>query len=204
MVLEEIKKSPELPQLLNDLQAYWIAEQERRHQFWDSISDDQKAEFINGEGVIYQSPVKRRHIKVYHNLLTKLISYVKAEQLGEVGSEKTMVRMLRNDYEPEICFFGKEKSALFDDDQYIFPVPDFIAEILSDKTPAIDRGIKFEDYALNGVAEYWIIDPRKGEVEQYLLDPVTWKYVLESKKTDGTLFSQAVKGFQIQVTNLFE
>ncbi len=82
-------------------------------------------------------------------------------------------------------------------------MPDFIVEILSEKTAAIDRGVKFEDYAANGVTEYWIIDPKKQEIEQYLLNPVTSKYELEAKKKDGVLQSTAVEGFQVEVAALF-
>ncbi len=203
MQLDQIKQSPDLLRYLEELKQFWEAEQIRRHEFWDKVRDDEKAEFINGEGIVYNSPVKRRHFRVYHKLLVKLLGHVEAHQLGEVGSEKTMVRMTRNDYEPDICFFSKEKSDQFTDDQYIFPVPDFIVEILSEKTAAIDRGIKFEDYATNGVTEYWIIDPKKQEIEQYLLNRETSKYELEAKKKDGVLLSTAVEGFQIQVAELF-
>lgn len=33
-----------------------------------------------------------------------------------------------------------------------------------------DRGIKFIDYALHGISEYWIIDPDKKTIEQYIVN----------------------------------
>lgn len=203
MILDNIKQSPELPKVLEELKQYWEAEQVRRHEFWNSVSDNVKAEFINGEGIIYHSPVKRRHFRVYHKLLVQLLNYVELNKLGEVGSEKTMVRLIRNDYEPDICFFKKDKADKFTDDQYIFPVPDFIVEILSEKTTAVDWGIKFEDYAYNGVGEYWIIDPKKQEIEQYLLNAETRTYELEAKKKDDILTSLQIDRFSIEVARLF-
>ena len=35
---------------------------------------------------------------------------------------------------------------------------DFVVEVLYPSTTGYDRGIKKVDYALHGVAEYWIID----------------------------------------------
>ena len=49
------------------------------------------------------------------------------------------------------------------------PAPDFIAEILSDSTASVDRGVKFQDYAAHGVGEYWIVDPVQQTIEQYRL-----------------------------------
>jgi Uma2 family endonuclease len=55
----------------------------------------------------------------------------------------------------------------------LFPAPDFVVEILSKGTARKDKGIKKEDYALHGVKEYWIIDPIKQTIEQYLLINLT-------------------------------
>ena len=41
----------------------------------------------------------------------------------------------------------------------LFPAPDFAVEVLSPSTQKNNRGIKFDDYALHNVSEYWIIDP---------------------------------------------
>ncbi|MBM3882554.1 MAG: Uma2 family endonuclease [Verrucomicrobia bacterium] len=33
----------------------------------------------------------------------------------------------------------------------------------------MDRGVKAEDYAAHGVAEYWLVDPQQEQIEKYLL-----------------------------------
>lgn len=78
---------------------------------------------------------------------------------GLCWPEQLLVCLTRNDYEPGICFFGKEKARSFKPNQTKFPASDFVVEILSQSTEAVDRGVKFEDYALNQVGEYWIADP---------------------------------------------
>lgn len=50
-------------------------------------------------------------------------------------------------------------------------VPRFIMEVLSDSTAKNDRGSKMELYKKVEVAEYWIVDWRKKQVEIYLLSP---------------------------------
>ncbi len=48
-------------------------------------------------------------------------------------------------------------------------VPKFIMEVLSDSTEKIDRGAKMELYKAVEVAEYWLVDWRKRQIEIYLL-----------------------------------
>jgi Uma2 family endonuclease len=71
--------------------------------------------------------------------------------------------------EPDICFFRKDVSDKFTENQTLFPAPDFIVEILSDSTEHRDRGVKFKDYQAHKIEEYWIIDPENQTLEQYHL-----------------------------------
>jgi Uma2 family endonuclease len=87
-------------------------------------------------------------------------------------------------------------------DQVRYPAPDFAAEVLSLSTEHVDRGVKFEDYAVHGVGEYWIIDPEKQTVEQYALRD--GGYALLFKVQEGSLTSTAVTGFTIPVTAVFD
>ena len=81
-----------------------------------------------------------------------------------------MVSLSRNDYEPDVCFWSINKSNRFQQRQAQFPAPDFVVEVLSVSTEANDRGIRYQDYESHGVREYWIVDPEKQTVEQYLLE----------------------------------
>lgn len=79
---------------------------------WADVDENIKAEFILGE-IIYHSPVYGRHWMASSNMTTELLPYVKKQKLGKVGYEKVMVRLTRNDYEPDICFWSTEKTASF-------------------------------------------------------------------------------------------
>jgi Uma2 family endonuclease len=113
-----------------------------------------------------------------------------------------MTSFPRNDYEPDICFFGLAKSALIDPDTLRFPVPDLIVEVLSPFTEQRDRGVMFADYASHGVGEYWVVDPVAQTVELYRLQADT--YPAAQAQTDGVLCSQVIPGFEVSVRSIFD
>jgi Uma2 family endonuclease len=78
-----------------------------------------------------------------------------------------------------------------------FPAPDLVIEILSPKTAKTDRTTKYVDYEAHGVHEYWIVDPKKKQVEQFIL--INGQYYLRFKGSDGDIKSEAVEGFIIDV-----
>ena len=201
MLTEQLYRSPKLGLYYHDIRTTLSEERKRRKQFYEDVREDQKAEFINGE-VIVHSPVRIEHEFASSSLMRLMSIYVMAHQLGYVGHEKMMISLSRNDYEPDVCFWGKAKSKKFKPKQTQFPAPDFIAEVLSPSTENNDRTIKSEDYAAHGVKEYWIIDPAYQVVEQYFLD--NGEYHLNMKADSGILKSRTVKGFVIPVAALFD
>ena len=142
--VEQLMRSPRLPLYVQHLQALLQQERCKREQFYRDVSEAQNAEFINDE-IIIHAPVGLRHSLASDNFFAPLSAYVKHHDLGLVDHEKLLVALTRNNYEPEVCYFSREKAAQFQPDQVKFPAPDFIAEILSPSTEAMDRGIKFED-----------------------------------------------------------
>jgi len=157
---------------------------------------------VNGE-IVLHSPVMHGDVTV---LLFPLIhAHVNLNDLGFVGVEKIMISLTRNDYEPDICFFHKEKSQTFSPDQLHFPAPDFVVEILAKSSQQMidqDRVVKFEDYALHGVQEYWIVDPEEQKVEQYFLKDKA--YELQLKAGSAMIKSLIINGFAIPVRAMFD
>ncbi|HMS33481.1 MAG TPA: Uma2 family endonuclease, partial [Ignavibacteria bacterium] len=76
------------------------------------------------------------------------------------------------------------------------------AEVVSPSTEHNDRVIKFEDYAAHGIKEYWIIDPDKKTIEQYLLNGDTYELFLKSN--NGMIKSRSVEGFEIPIESVFD
>lgn len=176
-------------------------EQTRRERFYDEITPDIKAEFINGE-VIVHSPVRSQHAFVSDNIFLIVSLFARKNKLGRTTHEKVMSRFTRNDYEPDIMFFRKEKAETIQSNQALFPVPDFVVEVLSDSTEDRDRGVKFNDYASHGVEEYWLIDVDNQTIEQYHLEKGEYKLI---KKTDeGVIHAFVVAGLNIPVKAMFD
>lgn len=202
--VHDLLEAPDAKLIIERAQAILADEAQRRRAFREWLRDDIKAEFINGE-VVMHSPVKRRHLDASKYLENLLQNYVLLHDLGVVDSEKALVGLTRNDYEPDICFWNAETAASFEDDQMEHPAPDLIVEILSKSTTGRDRGVKFDDYAAHGVHEYWIIDPVRKSVEQYTLDTATMAFAVAATRYVGdTLEALTVPGFQIPVAAIFD
>jgi Uma2 family endonuclease len=199
--LEAILDSPAAPSLVARLQTCLEEERQRRQQFYADIDDEMKVEFINGE-VLIHSPVKKEHTDAVGLLYKILDTFARLAKLGYVGYEKVMTALSRNDYEPDVVFFGNEKAAHFRKGQWKYPAPDFVVEVLSESTEANDRGVKFNDYAAHGVQEYWIVDPVEESVEQYFLQDGAFKLHLKAQR--GLIESRVVVGFAIEIRAIFE
>lgn len=202
--VHDLLEAPDAKLVIERVQAILADEAERRRSFREWLRDDVKAEFINGE-VVMHSPVKRRHLDASKYLENLLQNFVLLNELGVVDSEKALVGLTRNDYEPDICFWNKDIAATFTDETMVHPAPDLIVEILSRSTTSRDRGVKFEDYAAHGVLEYWIIDPVRQSLEQYQLDEATMAFAVASTLYVGdTLDALTVPGFRIPVKAIFD
>jgi Uma2 family endonuclease len=168
-ILEQLVRSPKLRLYVDELNETLRREQEARERFRESLDEDTRAEFINGE-IFMHSPARNAHTTTVRYLSETIDLYVRVHGLGAIASEQALVALTRNDYGPDICFWNKEKSAGFDSETFFCPAPDFVCEVLSPTTEKNDRGVKFEDYAAHGVGEYWIVDPDERTIEIHLLE----------------------------------
>jgi Uma2 family endonuclease len=201
-LIETILAQPDAHFVLTTVQDALQKEQANRKKFYEQVTENVKMEFINGE-IVMQSPVT-----LFHNLITGrayilIKTYVMLNNLGIVGVEKLLIRLTRNDYEPDICFFGNTKTQEFTDNQKLFPAPDFVVEVLSPSTIKTDRETKFIDYARHQIAEYWIIDPEKQFLEQYCLAE-NGEYELNLKAKEGIVKSIAIPNFNLSINALFD
>jgi len=200
-LLAPLQSSPFLPEVVDQLSSMLAAERQRRRKFYEEMTPEMKVEFIEGE-VVLHLPARNRHLDVTLRIATLLAAFVHAREIGEIKVEKCLVVFPRNDYEPDIVFFGREKAATLQQDTLKFPIPDLIVEVLSDSTSARDRGVKFQDYEAHGVQEYWIVDAEQCMLEQHLL--INGRYELNMKSSSGTLISTVITGFQVPLESFFD
>lgn len=203
--VEKVMKSSGAVLFYQQMRTALEEEARRREEFREWLTEDVKAEFINGE-IVMHSPVKRGHYLSSNNLNVLIKTFVFIKKLGTTAVEKALIALTRNDYEPDISFWSNEKAATFDDDTMLHPAPDFVVEVLSPSTKHNDRKIKFDDYALHGIREYWIIDPVKQSVEQFaLLVPEDKSYLPYGKFFPGEFIKSVVlPEFEIPVAAIFD
>ena len=110
------------------------------------------------------------HSIVINNFVTSTGSQLK-NSLCWVFGDSVKYKWAENDNKPVIpdvsinCDIKNRRSTNF------LGVPRFIMEVLSDATENYDRNEKMELYKKVEVAEYWIVDWRKRQVEIYVLSP---------------------------------
>lgn len=199
----DLLQRPTLALEVKEIVDFLAEEAKAREEFRDKIQPHEKGEFINGETVMH-SPSRDSH-NVTRALIEHILRFaIQADKLeGHVVSEKALCAFTRNDYEPDVAWFGAEKSSLIGPDTTIYPVPDFIAEVLSPATRKRDRGVKFDDYAAHGVGEYWVVDADERTVEQYVPDG-QGGYQLAEKLAHGDLRPRSFPGLSIPLDALFD
>ena len=110
------------------------------------------------------------HSMVINNFVTPIGNQLKSS-LCRVFGDSVKYKWAENDNMPVIpdasinCDIKNRRSTNF------LGVPRFIMEVLSDATEQYDRNEKMELYKKVEVAEYWLVDWRKKQVEIYVLSP---------------------------------
>jgi len=204
-LIEEFLDHPDAQIMVNKVQSALNKEKKERLEYREWLKDDVKAEFINGE-IVMHSPVKRGHLEVTENLFPLLTTFVNINNLGVVSAEKALIALTRNDYEPDICYWTTIQAKGFTGKTMVHPAPMLVVEILSKGTAKNDRGVKFKDYAAHGIKEYWIIDPIRHVVEQYILEnKLSTEYILHKKivESNDLLKSFVLSGFVIPLNAIF-
>ena len=200
MLPEIIERSPKLALYQSEISDILERERQAREQFW-AQTPEVKAEFINGEGIV-TPPARFEHTSCQKLIMSLLNTYVTRHALGYVGFEKMLISLTRNDYEPDIAFWSNTKAQHFKLGQIKFPAPDLIVEVISPSTETNDRGIKMEDYAAHGVAEYWLALPIERVIEQYR--SVNDSFQLHMKSGSGEIVSSVISGFTTPIVAFFD
>ena len=168
--------------------------------FLDTITDHDKVEWIKNE-IIVHSPVRSGHNITLSQM--HVFSRMATEQVGGyIGLEKIMIKLGEDYFEPDLCFFNPMVSKSFKRRQTIFPVPDFIVEVLSPSTQRRDRGVKRDLYCKYGVQEYWMVDGEKRIVYQDLLRGGVYEQFIYTSEME--LQSAVIGDLRLPVAALFD
>jgi Uma2 family endonuclease len=78
---------------------------------------------------------------------------------------------------PDLAGWRRERMPTLPEAPYLTLAPDWVCEVLSPSTEAVDRGDKLPVYAREGVAHVWLVDPLVRTLEVFRLDGPTFRLV---------------------------
>src|SRR5262245_50051686 len=75
---------------------------------------------------------------------------------------------------PDLAGWRRERMPEAPDEAYITLAPDWVCEVLSPSTEALDRGKKLRVYARERVAHVWLVDPLRRTLEVLARESGKW------------------------------
>jgi Uma2 family endonuclease len=75
---------------------------------------------------------------------------------------------------PDLAGWRRERVPELPDVTVMTLAPDWVCEVLSPETVALDRGLKMLAYARAGVKHVWLVDPDLQTLEVYRLEDEAW------------------------------
>ena len=172
-----------------------------------ALPDDRlRHELIDGEHVVTPSPATTHQI-VLMNLVRLLAPYVYRRRLGHLLCAPFDVKLsLFTVVVPDLVYFTADRFKRVVNEKHATAAPELVVEILSPGTRRRDKGRKRAVYDLEGVREYWIVDPegrsitalRRPRADAGLTDVTTL-----TVDAGGTLESPLFPGLRIPVRDVF-
>jgi Uma2 family endonuclease len=166
--------------------------------------DGKRRELIDGKLYVTPSPTPL-HQLVLGNLFFDLRGFVDAQDLGKLFfAPLDIVLSDINVVEPDLLFVARARLAIIDE-RCLRGAPDLAVEVLSPSTLRIDAGRKRELYATFGVAEYWMIDPKREWVQVCRNGGGAVREVTQfvRERGDGPITSPLFPGFDLPLDRLF-
>jgi Uma2 family endonuclease len=104
---------------------------------------------------------------------------------------------------PDIAGWRRERLPAIPDDAYIVVVPDWICEVVSPSTAALDRVKKLAVYARDGVQHAWIVDPLAQTLEVLRLEHGRWT-IVGTWEADASVSAEPFESLEWDLTLLWD
>lgn len=174
-------------------------------EFLDWTTEDTHAEWVKGEVFIHMPPkyIHQSTLGFLYNLIRLFIDLFELGQVHVAPFEMQVIPGLIS-REPDLFFIAKQNLNRLTEDKLIGP-PDLIVEIVSKSSMKQDREDKLKEYAMAGVLEYWIVDPRpdKQRADFYQLGE-NGMYTLFATEEDERVESKVLPGFWLKPAWLWQ
>jgi Uma2 family endonuclease len=164
------------------------------------LKGNRLVEFSHGNIEVLTMPTTTHQLIVLF-LLDALRAYVAAQKLGMVLMAPLRVQLSPHQFrEPDVVFMLAQHTARIGEE--FWEGADLVMEVVSPDDPRRDLEIKRHEYAVAGIPEYWIVDPRDGRITVLRLDGE--HYVVHGEFTRGMQATSAMlSNFSVDVTAVF-
>ena len=164
--------------------------------------DGRRYEILNGVLLLMPSP-KDSHQNAAGWIYHYLVIHVRLAGLGKVRMAPLDVKLGRkNVFQPDVLVVLNEHLERLTEEGVI-GAPDLTVEVLSPSSALEDRVDKHREYALAGVAEYWLVSPERRTVEVFTLVGREYRSLGIFSGND-MLPSRVVPNFPVHVEQFFE
>ena len=150
--------------------------------------------------IIYMASPTPFHQDITGYLYRKMADYAEDRKLGKVyiAPLDTLFDKF-NTFQPDVLFVSKERLGIIGEKK-IKAAPDLVVEVLSGGNTRKEMLHKKHTYEACGVREYWLINPEKEIVKQYILREEEF----ESQRIsfDDEIESEALTGYKVRLRDL--
>jgi Uma2 family endonuclease len=172
-------------------------------QFLEWANEDTFAEWVGGE-VVLMSPASMPHQDLAGFLAAIFRFFVEEHNLGQVLTAPFQMRLrkARRGREPDLLFVAAENLARLTN-TYLDGPADLVVEIVSPESVLRDRGEKYAEYEMEGVREYWMLDPDAQRTDFFMLG-ADGRYERAHPDVSGIYRSTVLPGFWINIGWLWQ
>ncbi len=188
---------PADPSPSTDILQLFPSQGEWRDGDYFSLPGNRFVELVNGFVEVLPMP-SLQHQFIARLLFLALHEYCEPRQAGIVMTAPTRVRVAERHFrEPDVLFVATQN--LQRRQEQFWETVDLVIEILSPDDPDRDLVDKRRDYALAGIPEYWIVDPRDQSLHVLVLESA--EYV--EAGAGSVAVSRILPDFKVDVAELF-
>lgn len=149
--------------------------------------DGKRHELIDGEHYVSPCP-NTAHQQLAGNLYWLLRSYLENHAVGQLFFAPFDIVFTRFDVvEPDLLYMSHDRARQILTDANVQGCPELVVEIGSKSTRARDESIKLRLYEREGVAEYWVVDPRHESIRIYTRTAETFGAPVELTRREGAV-----------------
>lgn len=172
-------------------------------QFLEEADEDTFAEWVDGE-VVVMSPASAEHQNLVGFLAAIFRWFAEEQSAGQVLTAPFQMRLpnVRRGREPDLLFITAAHLSRLQNNFLDGPA-DLVVEVVSPESVLRDRGEKCAEYEIEGVGEYWIVDPQTQRADFFVLG-ADGRYERAHPDATGVYHSAILAGFWLNLNWLWQ